>query len=432
MASDPLRLLIEGRWPDLDSGAPLGVTTRSVVIEPSLAGAEVDLVGALDLGRVFAVVSDPTTREVLGARVERALASLGTVMPIVLDARPHANAETAAAIMRASAPADALVAVGSGTINDLCKHAAAHANKPYVVFATAPSMNGYTSSNAAITVNGHKKSLPSKAAAGVFVDLAVFCAAPLQMIRAGLGDSLCRTTAQADWLMSHVLRQTAYRQAPFALLAPDEPVLLEHSDALVAGNGEAMGHLARTLVLSGFGMSICGGSYPASQGEHLISHYLDTMLAGRRNGSLHGEQVAVATLTMARVQERLLADGPPRLTASRATPAMLVGRFGALAAAECWEEFERKALSEAAAEHLNEHMSRHWQDLARQIEAIHISSHTLEKALRRAGAPTRAQDIAVSEPDYEAAVLHARYLRDRFTFLDLADDAGRLAEMWRG
>jgi glycerol-1-phosphate dehydrogenase [NAD(P)+] len=77
-------------------------------------------------------------------------------------------------------------------------------------------------------------------------------------------------------------------------------------------------------------------------------------------------------------------------------------------------------------------MSRHWQDLARQIEAIHISSHTLEKALRRAGAPTRAQDIAVSEPDYEAAVLHARYLRDRFTFLDLADDAGRLAEMWRG
>jgi glycerol-1-phosphate dehydrogenase [NAD(P)+] len=343
MAPDPLRLLIEGRWPDPDSGAPVGVTTRSVVIEPSLAGAEADLVGALDLGRVFAVVSDPTTREVLGARVERALASLGTVMPIVLDARPHANAETAAAIMRASAPADALVAVGSGTINDLCKHAAAHAAKPYVVFATAPSMNGYTSSNAAITVNGHKKSLPSKAAAGVFVDLAVLCAAPLQMIRAGLGDSLCRTTAQADWLMSHVLRQTAYRQAPFALLAPDEPVLLEHSEALVAGDGEAMGHLARTLVLSGFGMSICGGSYPASQGEHLISHYLDTMLAGRRNGTLHGEQVAVATLTMARVQERLLADGPPRLTASRATPAMLVGRFGALAAAECWEEFERKA-----------------------------------------------------------------------------------------
>ena len=58
--------------------------------------------------------------------------------------------------------ADALVAVGSGTINDLCKYAAAQDGKPYAVFATAPSMNGYTSKNAAITVDGHKKSLPAR------------------------------------------------------------------------------------------------------------------------------------------------------------------------------------------------------------------------------------------------------------------------------
>jgi glycerol-1-phosphate dehydrogenase [NAD(P)+] len=119
------------------------------------------------------VVSDPTTREVLGARVERALASLGSVVPVVLDARPHADAETAAAIAAAAAEADVLVAVGSGTINDLCKYAAARTSKPYVVFATAPSMNGYTSANAAITVNGHKKSLPAKGASGVFIDLDV-------------------------------------------------------------------------------------------------------------------------------------------------------------------------------------------------------------------------------------------------------------------
>jgi glycerol-1-phosphate dehydrogenase [NAD(P)+] len=77
-------------------------------------------------------------------------------------------------------------------------------------------------------------------------------------------------------------------------------------------------------------------------------------------------------------------------------------------------------------------MARHWSDIARQIEAIHISSHTLEKALGRAGAPTKGQAIGVSDPDYEDAVLGARYLRDRFTFLDLADDAGRLGEIWRG
>jgi glycerol-1-phosphate dehydrogenase [NAD(P)+] len=432
MLRDDIGGLISGRWPDPDGGKPLGVATRAVVIEKSLAGDEADLVRELDLGRVFAVVSDPTTREVLGGRIERALASLGVVLPVVLEARPHADAETAAAIARAGSDADVLVAVGSGTINDLCKHAAAETGKPYVVFATAPSMNGYTSSNAAVTVNGHKKSLPSKSAQAVFMDLDVLSAAPGRMIAAGIGDSLCRTTAQADWLMSHLLRQTDYRRAPFALLEPDEPVLLDHSDALVSGDREAMKHLARTLVLSGFGMSICGGSYPASQGEHLISHYLDTRSTARNDRHLHGEQVAVATVTMARIQERLLADGPPRISASLATPLTLAERFGDAAGAECWEEVARKRLDEAAAERLNQRMARHWNDFARQIEAIHIPSYTLAKALSRAGAPIDPRGIGVSDADYETAVLEARYLRDRFTFLDLADDSGCLAEIWRG
>jgi len=432
MTRDDIRALIEGCWPDPDGGPPLGVATRAVVIERSLVGDEADLIARLGLGSTFAVVSDPATREVLGARVERALASLGRVVPVLLGARPHADAETAAAIRLASAGADVLVAIGSGTINDLCKHAAAETGKPYVVFATAPSMNGYTSANAAITVNGHKKSLPSRPARGVFMDLEVLASAPVRMIAAGLGDSLCRTTAQADWLMSHLVRGTDYRRAPFMLLAADEPELLEHSDALVNGDREAMRHLARTLVLSGFGMSICGGSHPASQGEHLISHYLDTMLPRRRDEFLHGEQVAVATLTMATIQERMLANGPPRLSATRATRDNLIEQWGASAGAECWKEFEPKRLSQDAAGRLNEHMTRNWSDFARRIEAISFPFHTLEKALRRAGAPTKPQGVGVSEHDYEAAVLGARYLRDRFSFLDLADDAGRLEEIWRG
>ena len=141
---------------------------------------------------------------------------------VVLDGTPHADASTVERLRQACAGADALVAVGSGTINDLCKYAAAQDGKPYAVFATAPSMNGYTSKNAAITVEGHKKSLAAAAPVGVFIDLAVLAAAPARMIRAGLGDSLCRSTAQADWLLSHHLFATPYRRAPFVLLADDE------------------------------------------------------------------------------------------------------------------------------------------------------------------------------------------------------------------
>src|SRR4029450_3551221 len=168
------------------------------------------------------------------------------------------------------------------------------------VFATAPSMNGYTSVNAAITVDGHKKTLAAAAPRGVFVDLKVLARAPVRLIRAGIGDSICRPTAQSDWLLSHLIRGTTYRSAPFALLANDEPVWLEHPEAVVGGDVDAMRALARSLLLSGLGRNRWGGSYPASQAEHLVSHYLD-MFA--QSSSLHGEQVAVATLAMARLQE---------------------------------------------------------------------------------------------------------------------------------
>src|SRR3546814_3627038 len=95
-------------------------------------------------------------------------------------------------------------------------------------------MNGYTSVSAAITEHGVKKSLAAKAPVGVFLDLAVLAAAPKRMIRSGLGDSLCRTTAQADWLMAHLLFDQPYRTAPFALLAEDEGALFGGAAALLA------------------------------------------------------------------------------------------------------------------------------------------------------------------------------------------------------
>jgi glycerol-1-phosphate dehydrogenase [NAD(P)+] len=78
---------------------------------------------------------------------------------------------------------------------------------------------------------------------------------------------------------------------------------------LVRGDRAAVARLARTLVLSGFGMAICGGSHPASQGEHLISHYADMLGSPTWPPSFHGGQIAVTTLTMAALQEEIL-EGP--------------------------------------------------------------------------------------------------------------------------
>ena len=420
---DALAALLRGEWVDPDSGASIQLPPLAVAIERSLAGIEADLVAPLGLGRRLAVVSDPTTRAVQGARVERALARVAAIESVILDAEPHADASAVAALRRASSSADALVAVGSGTINDLCKYAAAQDGKPYAVFATAPSMNGYTSKNAAITVDGHKKSLAAAAPVGVFVDLSVLAAAPARMIRAGLGDSMCRSTAQADWLLSHHLFGTPYREAPFALLADDESALLDDPDALLRNGPGAMRSLARTLILSGLGMTICEGSYPASQGEHLIIHYIDMQAPADRAAYFHGEQVGVATLTMARIQEAVLAGGPPQLRPDAISRSELQRRFGDEVGASCWDEFDRKRPPNDRLASLQQQIDTHWDDIRASVRRAMIPAERIHDVLRRAKCPLTPADIGVDVRFYAKAVRDARFLRDRYTFLDLAADS---------
>lgn len=424
MSETTLARFLEERFTDPETGEPLPPPATRVVVAESLAGREPELVAELGLGARLAVVSDPATRAALGERVERALARVAEADPVVLPERPNPDDATAARLRAATRGADALVAVGSGTINDLCKHAAAQDGKPYAVFATAPSMNGYTSTNAAITVRGHKKSLPARAAAGVFCDLEVMAAAPIRLIRAGLGDSLCRCTAQADWLLAHLLLDQPYREAPFALLAEDEPLLLASAEALARREPAAVGHLVRTLLLSGFGMTLCGSSAPASQGEHLISHYADMRADPAWPPSFHGEQIGVTTLTVARLQDHLLARPPPRLRPPVLEPADFERRYGPALGPSCWAEFAAKRLDAAATERANARLAGSWEAIRARIARVRRPVGELEAALRAVGAPLTPADLGWPEAFYREAVRHAREIRGRYTFLDLAADSG--------
>jgi glycerol-1-phosphate dehydrogenase [NAD(P)+] len=422
--TDSIERLLAGTFPDPDGPGFLKVATQRVVIAKSLVGSEADCVVSLPLGRRLAVVSDTTTHRVMGRRVERALASRGDIVSLVLSDRPHADMPTAQRVQDATASADALVAVGSGTITDLCKFASARAGKPFVAFGTAPSMNGYVSTNAAITVHGHKKSLPAQAPLGVFLDLAVLAEAPLRMIRSGLGDSLCRCTAQADWLLARRLFGLPYRTAPFVLLAADEEPLFSESEALIRGDVPALGRLARTLILSGFGTAICGSSHPASQGEHLISHFADMFGDAAWPPSFHGEQIGVTTLTMARLQERVLGGRTPTVAPDTVDETFFIAEFGDELGRSCWAEFAQKRLDRAKADEVNQAIDRHWADWRQEIAGVLRPSRVLDGVLRRAGAPTEPGDLGWPSAFYERAVGGARLIRNRYTFLDLAANAG--------
>lgn len=420
VAEDPLLALLAGQFVDPDHGGLLAAETRSLVIADSLAGREAELVAELEIEGRVAIVSDRVTHAVLGARVERALASRFGVQSIVVPA-PHADAATVAQLGAALAPGTAaVIAVGSGTINDLCKMVAFERGLPQAVFATAASMNGYTSVSASIAVDGVKRSFRTCTPAGAFFDLAVIAGAPAPLTRAGLGDSTARSTCQADWLLAHLLLGRPYREAPFALLAPDEEHLLRESRAIGAGDPAAVRALVRTLVLSGFGMTLCNGSYPASQGEHLLGHYLELI---HPLDVLHGAQIGVCTIVMAALQERILRGPAPVLRPSSITRASLEHAYGTRTGAACWDEYVRKRLDAARADELTARLAAQWDAIRARIERTALGPARITAVLAAAGAPTLPAELGYTDDEMARAVQNARILRDRYTFLDLAADS---------
>lgn len=419
---------LAGRWVSPLTGQPAPKPPyERIVISPSLEGSEAALVASLGFTAPFAVVADAATWEAMGARVARALSALGTVREIVLE-RPHADLAEAARLGERLSGAGGVVAVGSGTINDLTKYATAQRGRRYAVFGTAASMNGYTSTTASMTLDsGLKVSLPAQGPAGFFVDLAVNAAAPRRLAGAGFGDCLCRSVAQIDWWMSHRLLGTAYWEEPYLLELPDEAALNSRADGVGRGDPVAIGYLHRVLTLCGLGISFTGVSNHGSMGEHQISHYVDCFARERHPGTLHGQQVGAASLAMARIQQRLLAmEAPPVLRPTRVDPDGMARRMGPEIAAQCLEEYRAKALDKAGAARLNARLAAIWPELRRECLAMSVPVAEMEAMLRAAGGPVSGAELGIDVEFWREAIRHGHEMRNRFSFVDIACDAGLL------
>jgi glycerol-1-phosphate dehydrogenase [NAD(P)+] len=195
--------------------------------------------------------------------------------------------------------------------------------------------------------------------------------------------------------------------------------------ALLRGDLEATAALARALVLAGFGMTLCGGSYSTSQGEHLVSHYMELFHPVPTGGkaTFHGEQIGVTTITLARLQEELLARDELRVFPCGITREDLLGKYGPELGPACEEEFAPKRLDVTSAEALNARLQAGWADARGRIGRITAGAERIVGTLSRLGAPVSAGELGWEAEAYRDAVAHAAELRNRYTFLDLARDA---------
>ena len=364
------------------------------------------------------IVCDDTTWKAAGAAAESQLANIDITVHS-LGIRVRAELSVAEALAVQANGFDALLAVGSGTVNDLTKHAAAAIGKPYGIVATACSMNGYSSANASLEVDGAKKSFSAKPPVFVIGDTDILLNAPKRLTRAGLGDTLCRTTVEADMLLSHLLFATPYPREWFDVLRANEEKLLPGIMNNRDNEREFIECLMLALLDAGDAMTAFGSSAVASQGEHMIAHTLELKYGSELRDALHGELVAITSLTMSRIQHRALLS-TPAIKPMVYDMEQFQRHFGKLHAEELMAVYTKKIISNEKADAMNERLAHEWPRICAALNEIMLPTNTVERALIHSGCHVKPEQIGLAEERYRFALSYAHLTRDRFTFLDLA------------
>src|SRR5207237_100270 len=154
------------------------------------------------------VVADENTFAAAGKDVCDSFCRAGqsAVRLFIFGPNVYADERSAGELHAAVDASEAIpVAVGAGTVNDLTKLAAHRVGRPYMVVATAASMDGYTAYGASITAKGSKQTFDCPAPRVVLADLEVIATAPAEMNAAGYADLLAKIAAGADWIVADAL-----------------------------------------------------------------------------------------------------------------------------------------------------------------------------------------------------------------------------------
>ena len=209
--------------------------------------------------------------------------------------------------------AEVIIGIGSGVIQDLCKYVSFYHAIPYIIVATAPSMDGYASNGAAMITGGMKVTYPAGLPKAILADTEVLKNAPMEMIKAGYGDVIGKFSALNDWKLSHLVNGEYFCQYIYDLTFEQIKTTLNLADGILKRSEESVKALMEALVIIGILMSFAGSSRPASGSEHHLSHFFEiTGILTDKPYFSHGIDVAYSTVITAALREKLLATVFPQ------------------------------------------------------------------------------------------------------------------------
>lgn len=272
---------------------------------------------------------------------------------------------------------DWILVAGSGTLNDLGKYVGSKLGIKNSTLATAPSMDGYISTVAAIMTEGKKVTVPAQSPNDVLVDADILAEAPSHMIGAGIGDIIGKYNSLLDWKLSYYKNGEVINNESVELTLKAVDCVLDNMDKILEYNPQGMIYLMDALITSGYAMVIAGNSRPASGGEHHTSHWLEMDFVKKGLPvPLHGIKVGLGTLVCITLYRWIKENNVQFVNSDRV-----------------YEEVDK---------------------LPKEEEIIDI--------LKRLNTPTKYREIGVSEELLAEMLMNAYTVRERYTILSLCKE----------
>ena len=260
------------------------------------------------------IVADENTYKVAGSKTEKYLSDKNIsrqIFPGTSILIPNESAIEA--VQNKLNDIDLIIGIGSGVIQDLCKYVSHSSGIPYYIVATAPSMDGYASSGAAMITDGMKVTYSAKVPDAIIADTSILKDAPMEMIKAGYGDIIGKYSALNDWKLGKIVNNEYFCPYVYDLTYDMLKKVLPLAKSLLKRDEKSIQILTEALILVGIAMSFAGNSRPASGSEHHLSHFFEiTGIIDNTEYLPHGIDVVFSTAITSEIREKILKSDFPK------------------------------------------------------------------------------------------------------------------------
>ena len=413
---------------------------REILLEQGAAARVAEVVRRHGGTRPF-LIDDGNTREAAGEQVAALLRREGMEHGHFTFGRERIEPDEAAlgqALMGFDRRCDLVVGIGGGTVNDIGKMTARVTGLPYVIVATAPSMDGFASATSSMISRRSKVSLDSACPVAIVADLDILGKAPERLLLAGVGDILAKYVSICEWRLSHLINGEYFCDEVASLIRREARRCVASASGLLRRNPEAVRDIMEGLILTGMAMAFAGVSRPASGMEHYFSHLWDMRgLEFHRDCDLHGIQVGVATMLSLRVYDMMRELVPDRKRA--------LDSVAGFSYAD-WAGVLRSFLGSAAEELIRRESDEGKYDKGRHGERLEVicgrwpeiqgivaeelpETGQIRDLMRSLGMPVEPEEIGIGRDDARLSFRATKDIRDKYIASRLLWDLGALEEV---